>query len=269
MKGELLKKIWDCCEDYKIGEAVFHRYDRQKEIVASDPELKISYYTLKNGKDQLVVLMNRMPYEINAEVDFSKLGIIDANAVDAYRDKDYVIRGGKFKYSFPPRNFILLAIPPKRFYPFVDRGTRNLSFWKPDASKCHMIFEIGDDPVVPLRGIQFDADTPDDGGCCILNVPARPGKNYTMKIRARGVNTNADSKIHLLFVGQEKMKNIATMDGTITEPLTGEWKEYVYKTRVPKVTPWDKIAQFQVTICARNLKGGKLLFDEIVIEETE
>ena len=267
MPGDVLGNVWNLCEKYETDKADFARYEKQREVISSDSDLKISYYKNKNRKTILFILMNRRPYEVNAEVDFSRLGITDADAKDVYREKDYRIMNGKLNLRVPPRFFIMLAVPPLNFYPYKDRGSMKNGCWKPKLSgvQFRTAFENGN----PSRVFILAAATgKDNTGCFTLNPPAKSGRNYTFRFKAKGENLNPEAKLHFIVVAQSAKKNIARIPGVVIKEVPGsDWKGYVISGKIPTGAIWNETVKMQVTLMSESLKQGKIFFKDLEIEE--
>ena len=263
MPGAVLNKVWSLCERYETDKALFSRYDKQKEVISSDPDLKISYY--KRGNKTLFILMNRRPYEVNADVNFSKLGIINANAKDVYREKDYKIMNGKLTLDVAPRTFIMLAVPPLQFYPYKDNGFLKAGNWKPKQSGLQFKITLAEN----TREFTLTAAPgKDNTGCFTLNPQAKPGRTYTFKFKAKGENLNPEAKLHFLVVAQAAKKNIAQIPGIAVKEIPGnDWKEYIISGKVPTGPIWNETVRMQVTLMAEAMKQGKIFFKDLEIEE--
>lgn len=267
MPGGVLSKVWNLCEDFETDKAAFFRYDKQKKILSSDPDLKISYYKPKTGKKLLVILMNRRPYEVTAQVDFSGVGIKDSGAKDVYWNKDYSIKNGLLSLKVAPRTFMMLWIPPRGFYPYRDNGSIRAGQWKP--KKSSLKFHVT--PAKRGKGRVFTLIAEkgkNNEGCFTMNPAAKPGKTYTFKLKVKGENLNPGAKMNILILAQAARATIGAIPGGVRKAVPGkDWQEYTISGKVPGGAVWDKTVRLQFTMSSENLKTGKISFKDVVMDE--
>ncbi len=267
MPGDVLYKVWNLCEKYETDTAAFFRYDKQRDVLSTNQDLKISYYKQRNGRQFLFILMNRKPFNVASDVDFSRLGILNASAKDVYRDTEFQIVNGKLHLDVKPYSFMMLAVPPLAFYPFKDNGSLPIGRWKPKESA--LAFHNSPRGLKAGRTYTLVATTgADNTGCFTLNPNAAPGRTYTFRLKVKGEGLNPEAQAHILVLAQSAQQSIGLVPGAeLKEVPKAEWRECVVSGRIPTGPIWDDTIKVQFTMSALNLKQGRMLFKDIVIEE--
>ena len=267
MPGDVIYKVWNLCERYGTDTAAFFRYDRQRDVISSSHDLKISYYKPQGGKSILFILMNRKPFNIASEIDFSSLGILNASAKDVYGEKDYQIANGKLHLDVRPYSFMMLAVPPLGFYPYKDNGSLPIGRWKPNESA--LAFHNSPRGLKAGRTYTLIATAgADNSGCFTLNPNAVPGRTYTFRLKIRGEGLNPEAQAHILVLAQSAQKSIGLVPGAELKAVPeDDWRECIVSGRIPTGQIWDETVKVQFTMSSLNLKQGRMFFKDIVIEE--
>ena len=164
--------------------------------------------------------------------------------------------------------FVLSAEDTRLLWSSKDMGNIPISFWKPDASKAKP-FKLpkAGQPGQFTYGIEIAVDSPDSGGCYVFNPPAAAERGYRLRLKAYGVNINDKSKIHLIGFSMSATKNLGRIPGEVVAKLYARPVDYVMEINTPGGPIWNEVIRIQVTLCVENLKGGKIIFDDIRFEE--
>ena len=109
-RREILAKVWDIMEKYNItGNATtFHQFDQQTELVASVPEMRISWWESPDGR-RLAVASNTSPQAVTADIDVSRLASGKTILHDEYTGAELPVSNGKIKLTLQPRTFSLIG----------------------------------------------------------------------------------------------------------------------------------------------------------------
>lgn len=118
-----------------------------------------------------------------------------------------------------------------------------------------------------VNGFEIATDTKDENAILMIHLPATPGKTYIVKIRAKAENASEESKIMLFGVAQKSKKTIGTLPRKLIAPIYHKYAEYEFIAKVPDGTVWDQTVKIQFSFGVKNLKGGKIFFDDIQIFE--
>lgn len=105
------RKVWDIYENYGLHEpgVKARRFKEQREIVSSDPRIRITYYKAP-GKPYLLVAGNKTGETVTTTVDMSKLSGTSQVWRDEYSGAEFPAHGGKAEITLPPRSFRLLGV---------------------------------------------------------------------------------------------------------------------------------------------------------------
>ena len=118
-----------------------------------------------------------------------------------------------------------------------------------------------------VNGIEIAADSKDESATLMVHLPATHGKTYIIKVRAKAENPNEDSKIRLFAVAQSPKRSIGALPRQLTAPIFHKYAEYELVAKVPGGVIWDQTTKLQFSFSTKDLKGGKIFFDDIRIFE--
>ena len=147
-------------------------------------------------------------------------------------------------------------------------GAPNMTYWasKQFNGKKFVLAGQGKDGGA-VNGIEIAADSKDESATLMVRLPATHGKTYIIKVRAKAENPNEDSKIRLFAVAQSPKRSIGSLPRQLTAPIYHKYAEYELVAKVPGGVIWDQTTKLQFSFSTKDLKGGKIFFDDIRIFE--
>lgn len=146
-------------------------------------------------------------------------------------------------------------------------GVKKMSFWSSKNFKGKRFTLPGKNG--EINGFEIAADSKDESATLIVHLPAVPGRTYIIRVKAKAEKPNEDSKIYLMGVAQGSGKTIGVLPRKLIAPIYHKYAEYELITKAPGGRVWDQTKRIQFSFCARNLKGGKIFFDNIRILEKQ
>lgn len=108
-------KLWDALEKYDIFSDATerHLYYEQKEIMVSDPEVKITYYKSQDSR-YFVFIVNQGIRSRDITVDMTKLTRESFDAMEEYYQNPVKVIDGKFSLRIKARSFLIVAFSPNK-----------------------------------------------------------------------------------------------------------------------------------------------------------
>lgn len=147
-------------------------------------------------------------------------------------------------------------------------GVSDMSYWSSSQFKGKRFALAGQGKDGgTVNGFEIAADTNDENAILMIHLPATPGKTYIVRTRAKAENASEESKIMLFGVAQNPKKTIGTLPRRLIAPIYHKYAEYELVTKAPDGVVWDQMTKIQFSFGAKNLKGGKIFFDDIRIFE--
>ena len=252
----VMATIWNIQRRYGIENrgTVFHRFDRQKEIVSSDPRVRISYYTTP-GKHTLVMVCNSDPMRAETTIDLGPFGKGIATIREEYLQQDHPVKDGKVTLKVPGRSFRILGIAPPAAKP-----------WKLDHQAG-----IYTGSTVSSSDYVFDRKTgvhtlrKNDGKTFTMTafIPVRPGFRYTLELESR---MKKGTPVFWSLQGQFNGPpgSLAVSSGRIDG--TGDW----HRTKIVKDIPAKEGRRCYVLLLTLNLKqaGESASFRNVTVTES-
>ena len=108
MPIQFSNKVWNCLRDNGVdSSSEFHSFLKQKDVVSSNKEIRISYY--KTSKGYVFILGNQSPEKQTGDIDFSKF-YKSGTLHDSYSGEDYALQNGKISVSLRDRSFRILVL---------------------------------------------------------------------------------------------------------------------------------------------------------------
>lgn len=109
MPVDFPNKVWNCLQNNGVdSDSVFSSFRDQKEVISSNPEVKVSYYRTNTPNKFVFILGNESSEQQSASVDFSKF-FTEGTLTDVYSEKSFKLDDGKIQASLPDRSFQILV----------------------------------------------------------------------------------------------------------------------------------------------------------------
>ncbi|OPY85666.1 MAG: hypothetical protein A4E71_01964 [Smithella sp. PtaU1.Bin162] len=270
------QKVWDILEKYQVQspETKVHLYYRQDTVKSSNPDVRVTYYECP-GQQYVLALTNKDIRQKKTIIDMSRLKEGDYTVREEYRGSDIQVKDGKFEITIPSRSFLLVAFPPKSFYPVIDDcSSRSWGAWSSEGAKVD--FSLDMDNGHQKKGsllIQVSPDTPDKSSFCFTKkIPVRPGKTYNAKIFVKTQNVFSSAKIAMAFQGQDSnglFLGVPPQSAELSTLCDGKWEELNLRFNIPEKGKWSETCNLLVTLGVQNTKGGKVWFDDFELSESQ
>jgi hypothetical protein len=100
--------VYNILEEYRIDKASFHPFFKQAESLASNPNVRLSYYRCADGRF-LIIAATRSQNEEKTTIQIDRLKSDVASVRDEYNRKDLPVNAGLVEITIKPRNFVLLG----------------------------------------------------------------------------------------------------------------------------------------------------------------
>jgi hypothetical protein len=193
--------IYDQLGIYEAKEKVsFHRFDKQREIIPSDPECRISYYTMPGNRYAIVVAN---PSQQAREFQVTAKDVIEKNGqlLDCRHNTPLPVSEGIFKMSLSPRNYTILArYEGKKLDRMLSRSYHS------DYSEgvtCWRDFNVSPEGAIKLV---FDQVNEQEKAGRIEYFPVEPGQKvqYHLLIRSEGLDEDAQTTVTLQIRNAKK-----------------------------------------------------------------
>ena len=106
---KLMDIVWKVFKKFKVDEGTVHRHFEQQEIVADNPELKVTYYQVP-GNGIVAIIGNCSGKTVKGNIDFSKVKKGDFAAKDEIAGFEQTASNGKIPVELLPMNFTILTV---------------------------------------------------------------------------------------------------------------------------------------------------------------
>ncbi len=262
--GSVIQDVWDILDKYNVqsSETVCRLYHEQKEILSSDPDVRVTYYKMPGDK-YVIFLANKTAKDVKTVIDLTAVCSRSFKAVEEYKGKDVMVKDGKFEITVPAMNFRIVCFPPQSFYPKSDPMKVIWRCWK--DKKHNVEFEH-----VAKGGINnseaLKMTTGKVGGGCWMNYyRITPGKTYTLSVMAK-----KSVKAGVISLGIQARKGNRILGApvkNVSVKADGKWQKLKLEFTVPTKGKWGQSNNIFVTLGAGNTANCTTLFDDFRIEE--
>ena len=108
---------------YKPGVKVHKYFEPDHPVTMSNKKLFATLYSFPDNY-KLLVIVNRENKSLTTDVDITGTGVKTSSVLEEYTNISYPVKNNKFQITVKPCNFVLVALPPKPWYPFKDEFNR-------------------------------------------------------------------------------------------------------------------------------------------------
>ena len=258
-----LLKCWDILERYGVGkpETECRLYYEQKEILSSDPNVRVTYYKCPDGK-YVIILQNKNVRAAKTTIDMSALMKDSFTAYSEYNDKEVQVVDGKFEISVPARRFCIVCFPKVEIYPIKNSCDRLWGTWQ--SKELHTWFRISKEGVNNTPCLEMKTDDKPNG-CFTSTFPIKPGRTYTLKVKARHTKLNEKFSLALQATKDKKLNGADLVKREY--PSTLDWSELTLKF-TPSKGKWKEANGFMLTMAGTGANAS-IFFDDFSIEESQ
>ena len=269
-KFEVAKKVFNILDEYDLGHSVVRRYYEQKDVISTNPDIRITYYICSH-ESYLFVLANTTKKEQEGIIDFSSIKKGDYDVRSEFDEKYLPVKNGRIYVKIPPRMFMLVGLRDKFFSDF---STEKWGDWKNKVAKGRFLHNKTEGRAAKgCLEIATEQDNPKATSLSFLKrFPARPGKTYKAIVWYKVVDATGKTAVSISFQGQDvKTKFLGTPVISKRVNVAGastEWKRLNFTFEVPNNGKWRGLKY--LLCCLGMSKGGSggVLFDDFSFMES-
>ena len=262
--GKVVQNVWDILSKYDVQskDTICRLYHEQKEIISSNPDVRVTYYKTPGDK-YVLFLANKTKNDVKTVIDLAKVVEIgNFEAFEEYKKQSIAVKDGKFEITVPARKFRIVCFPPVKFYPYKDKMDK-WRVWKTQKHDTEFS-NIAKGGINDSNAIQMTTGKV-GGGCFMKYMPITPGKTYTFSIMAKKSVKAGNVSLGIQGRTGNNFSGAAPVSKAIN--ATGDWQEIVLEITVPVTGKWAVSDNVLVTLGAGNTPNCTTIFDDFKVEE--
>lgn len=258
-------KLVNILSKYNLGQKsvqCFKYYEPGLNVKSSNPDVRVTRYVAPDNR-QILFLSNKEMRSREAIIDISAISKGDFNALEEWQEKTVPVKDGKFKIRIPARSFRIVALAPVPTYPIHEKMDKMFSIWKAIGSD---VLHDHDEKVgcSAAPSLRMTIGESGKGGAFTRAVMIKPGRTYTVKLKAKSENAKQFT-ISLQFA--HGMTNLKKAYPVIKKfKPSKDWTELTLTYKIPSSENW-KTADRMVIVFSSSGKNSVAWFDDLIIEE--
>lgn len=237
-------------------------YEEGLNIKSTESDVRVSRYETAD-KRQILFISNKEMRSREAVIDVSAVKNGDFTALEEWREKEIAVKDGRFKIRIPARSFRIVSLDPVPMFPIRENMDKMFAIWKDigsDVLHDHDM-KVGCAAAPSLRMTVGDSGK---GGCFTRTIFVRPGRTYTVKLKAK---TDNGKHFSISFQFKHGMTTLPKNYPIVKKfKPSKDWSEISLSFTIPENEKW-KMVDTMAIVFSGSGKNSVTWFDDMVIEE--